>query len=41
MGKEKKGKVKFVVFLAPNEGRCWVSWVTNNESFELDCFFKF
>lgn len=41
MGKEKKGKVKFVAFLAPNEWRCWVSWVTNNESFELDCFFKF
>ena len=41
VGKEKKGKVKFVAFLAPNEWRCWVSWVTNNESFELDCFFKF
>ena len=41
MGKEKKGKVKFVAFLAPNEWRCWVSCVTNNESFELDCFFKF
>lgn len=41
VGKEKKGKVKFVAFLAPNEWRGWFSWVTNNESFELGCLFKF